>query len=281
MSRVSVRSTLRSGVATCAAFQALSAPQREQVRLALAELLGDAFSVKSFGYGRLRFLSAWHRVWRVRFLLVPGGEFEMGLRDSDVDEASELVDWTRAVADTIEEAKRIARPVRLVRVAPFLCSVATLSVRRIKRVSEGTQALDQVSGRDVAPLFRHCPEFRLPSEAELEYLAREGGELAFTYDGARRYVETERWPWYSAWGFRRLMLGEWCADSLHPNYEGAPSTSEAWAPGAVPGVFRGMLPSGPDENADLILGLAALRGPMSRVPLDSQCLRLARSLDFD
>lgn len=270
---------LRSAVASMNTFEALTPSDRRSAKRILRRVLGEAFEVKRREYGHSRLFCVMHRQWRQRFLVVPGGTFEMGLSENDLEQAVRLIDWTRLVARAVDDAKKAARPLRTVRIAPFLCSVSTLSPKAVERISGGAHRHDQFARRTVTAFLSHCPGFRLPAEAELEYLARDGGMNAFTCDGARRFVERGVWPRRSTWGFRNLTLGEWAADSWHPSYEGAPLDSEPWSDGGPPGVYRGLLPGGPDEATDMIRGLAALRGlagPDDR--FDSQCIRLARLL---
>jgi hypothetical protein len=126
-----------------------------------------------------------------------------------------------------------------------------------------------------------CPGFRLPSESELEYLAREGSAVRFVNDGAKTRAQTGKWPDVNALGLESLSLGEWAADSWHDTYDGAPSDGAAWAPNGVPGVFRGALPWGPDQSDDeLLFGLAAYRGE-PREDVDERrsfTMRLVRDL---
>jgi formylglycine-generating enzyme required for sulfatase activity len=106
-------------------------------------------------------------------------------------------------------------------------------------------------------------QLELPSEARWEYAARAGTTTA-TYNGdlaegeatQRRVLDPIAW-WSgnsenktqpvgrkqaNAWGLRDMLgnVWEWCADTAHASYEGAPTDGSAWIdPGAAHRVFRG------------------------------------------
>ncbi|WP_437288312.1 formylglycine-generating enzyme family protein [Sorangium sp. So ce406] len=240
----------------------LALPREDRLRLgpAVAEALGDAWEAAPRLAGDKGLCVMRHRPTGIELVAVPGGSFEMGLRDDDLEELSEHVDWTSHVARAVRELEARCRPVHAVRVRPFLCAERPLSSEQARRLSHGREVSDTLpAGR--AARFVEDLGFRLPSEAELEWLAREGGGLHFTCDiaaatgGRRGAVDV------NGFGVVDLLGGEWAADGWHPSYDGAPATSAPWSGGDPRGVFRGGLPLGLEERSELLLGLAAFRSP--------------------
>ena len=204
-----------------------------------------------------------HQPTGVCFVVVPGGTFEMGLSETDVDRAMALVDWTPEVARFVEQLKSRARPLREVLVEPFLCAVEPLLVPQVAAWTNGGHARDTFTAPDAERWVTLRPGFRLPSEAELEYLARDGVQQSFIYDGARTF-DDGIWPEQGRFGVRRLTDNEWTADEWHDDYTGAPPTSAPWRTGDGPPAFRGLSPDPPEVNTALVLTLASARGkPMA------------------
>lgn len=241
-------------------FLALSHEARLRIGAAVVESLGDAWEALPRLSGTAGLCVLRHRPTGIEFVAVPGGSFEMGLRDDDLEELAEYVDWTSYVARAVSELEARCRPVHTVHVQPFLCAERPLSAEQVRRLSNGREFSDTLPV-DRAALFIDALGFRLPSEAELEWLAREGGGLHFTCNiaavthGRRGAVEV------NGFGIVDLLGGEWAADGWHPSYDSAPATSEPWKGGDPRGVFRGGLPLGVEDRRELLFGLAAFRSP--------------------
>ena len=184
----------------------------------------------------------------------------MGLRDADLDELTDLTGSNSMVSSVVSELRTSARPCHHVAVRPFLCGKRPLTHEEISRLTDGRVVRDSLYPDELLDFLSRVPGMRLPAEAELEFLAREGGRAAFVCDGAVVWEASGDWPERGRFGVENLSLGEWCADAWHPNYDGAPSSSEAWCEESGPGVVRGALPVGPDQDAaELVFGLAAFR----------------------
>jgi formylglycine-generating enzyme required for sulfatase activity len=277
---------MRPALQELAAFDRASDAVKLAMAREIATSLGDAFSSADELTGARRLPVLVHAPTDERFVVVPGGSFEMGMREADLDELSEYVDWTASAAHTIDQMKALCRPLRRVEVAPFLCAIRPLARDRIRTLLGGRHTRENFARADAVAFARDLG-LRLPSEAELEWLAREGGRLTFVDDGARIWEKTRTWPTVGGFGVEDSSEGQWAADDWHPSYEGAPSTSAPWREGEDCGVFRGELPSGPDQHrSEIVFGLACHRNRGAR-PDDRDSdhaffrLRLALDLPVD
>lgn len=220
-----------------------------------------------------------HELTGLAFVAVPGGAFHMGLSDEDIEDASEHIDWTTPVARWVDRAAASARPVHPVRVRPFLCARSLLDGDQIATLSRGRLTGESVGRADALALARSVG-LRLPSEAELEWLARDGGACRFTLDAARRLdaIGRDDRRLRSRFGVRDLHRAQWAEDDWHPTYDGAPDTSAPWPDGDPSGVYRGGFHLVAMQSADELLhALAAVRGRAYRT-----CgLRLASSVPVD
>lgn len=156
------------------------------------------------------------------FRLVPGGEYDRGLSAEEeaklraASEAAKLAgdNWFEDHGNFLENHLHSMRPLQRVRVDPLLVCA-----------SPG----HTVEPHEVSDLLESSP-WRLPSEAEWEYLARGGRAHELTWRGPEVpdrawFLETrKRGPGlanpFGCWGFG--LQPEYCADAWFPTHEDAP-----------------------------------------------------------
>ncbi|MBN2191860.1 MAG: hypothetical protein JW751_03515 [Polyangiaceae bacterium] len=212
--------------------------------LEIASRLGDAWCHDSPSSSCLL-----HRPTGLSFVLVEGGHFIMGLREDDIEEASEYCDWTRGVAEYVEEIGASARPPHVVLVRPFLCATVLLE--------EEGYTVDTT--REAAIRMACDRGLRLVSEAELEWLLRDGGRFSLTMGAKPRAVGQFTFE-SSSLGIQDPASPQWAADDWHPSYEGAPAASAPWMDGDPAGVCRSNAPIGAMQaEEDVVTLLAAVR----------------------
>lgn len=240
-------------------FDALSDAERVGLAQRLAAALGSDYEATGRLAGEARLCTVLHVPSDCEFVAVCGGSFEMGFSDADIEALSEVVNWTNGVAAFVKEQQRLASPVHRVEVSPFLMGTNPI----IDPVGGGFDEVDEgVDLQELVAMLAAAPSpMRLPSEAEFEYVSRAGGVDSFVDDCAQIWQTQRLFRGINRWGIAGLTDGEWVADAWHDNYDGAPNTAVAWDAPNGPGVFRGMLRFGPEQDdEELISALAALRG---------------------
>ncbi|WP_243762320.1 SUMF1/EgtB/PvdO family nonheme iron enzyme [Streptomyces sp. Tu 3180] len=200
---------------------------------------------------------AWrHTPSGVVFRAVPGGTFLMGLSGAELDAVRAIERAGEAdddLASFFAGAAR-ARPVREVRVEPFLIARHPLTVAQVRHwlpeYEDGFAESDSATARledDLDDLLGTLP-FRLPGEAEWEYAAR-AGTTTLTFRGDGRpdedqvlddFADEERTAAAeNAFGLAAMgSANEICADVWIPHFTDAPADARPRT-GDGPRVVRG------------------------------------------
>ena len=241
-------------------YSALSAAERRRLASELAEQLGVSWQPARSSHAR-RFVLLRNSDLNLDFVAVTGGEYLRGLSEVDEQAAAEHVDLTAAVRQTLDELALSARPVHALHVRPFLVTREPLSEAALIELTEGGYRRASFGVGEARSLAERLG-LRLISEAEYEWLARDGGRFSFTLDLAnqRKSIGRDDRKLPSRFGVTGLFGEHWTADDWHDSYLGAPSTSNPWYEGGETTVYRGgFLLAGMQSTEELLWALAAVR----------------------
>ncbi|MCB9830813.1 MAG: hypothetical protein H6806_13775 [Planctomycetes bacterium] len=220
------------------AFEDLDADARGALYARVAAALGSDFRPMSDGVV--------HGPSTTTFAVIPGGTFVMGLTDDDIARASRSVPWDDDWAYSLSIEGQSAVPPTEVCVAPFLLERGP-GVGATPRA----EALERAAGLG----------FRLPSEAELEWVIRDGGQEAL-HLGARSLGDGRFEFRPSRFALDGLFIAHWAQDDWFPSHAGAPRDGSPRRGGDPRGVCRITFPLPAfccDEDVTALF--AALRSP--------------------
>jgi formylglycine-generating enzyme required for sulfatase activity len=247
----SVMPTTWPELSTLVAFTSLTEEARRSLAARIAAALGAAYAAHSDLVGAARLPAVRHEPTGLVFAAVPGGTFTMGLRDDETEDLRRTVlrDDPKNRFDREIAGHHIPQmtPAHEVEVRPFLCATDFITAQGepvTEDYCDDPSITAEYAAEVVAKLRAHGQ--RLLSDAEWEWVAREGGRRSWILDVTGKWgmgLDDMREDPANAWGIRRLKsaMGEFVADGWHPSYVGAPSDSRPWDPdpSGKPGVHRG------------------------------------------
>jgi formylglycine-generating enzyme required for sulfatase activity len=188
--------------------------------------------------------------YRMEFVLIPGGKFVMGSAAGDDDEkpAHEVTiaqpfyigryevtqwQWRAAMTTTVDEQRRKIKNDAKTLVASPMAGEGDERATYYVNWQEAHAFVEQLNA------LKDGHTYRLPSEAEWEYVCRAGstedrpadvGPLAWYKNNSNNYVQFVGMRRANAFQIYDLIgnVWEWCEDVFHLKYDGAPADGSPW-----------------------------------------------------
>lgn len=263
-------------------FGTLPNDQRLALATTLATALGDEYRASPELRGTARLAAVVHVASGVEFVIVPGGTFVAGLRPEEVEQMRGLEYVEDDAFESVESLAKEAKP-RVATVRPFLCARAPVLrdyAYKLLGTKDGWVIGDEDSGaspvrytkKKTTQLLEETP-FRLLTADEWQWVAREGGRLAFVNGATPDEAEAACHALYgnafdptrsdegnNAFALWGLPWGDWTAEAKAPR---------------VPHEERGgaAMPY-PWQSDEIIMALAAFGSGGD----DQSCVRFALDL---
>ena len=181
--------------------------------------------------------------WCPEMVVIPAGEFMMGSPESEPGRSDNEGPQHRV---TIKKPFALGRYPVTFEAYDVFCDETDRKKPEDNEWGRGKRPVINVPWQDAATYCAWLSErtgrtYRLPSEAEWEYACRAGTTSAYAFGGyigkgeanvGRHVGKTLDVGTYAANGFGLYdMHGnvwEWCADTWHDSYDGAPADGSAW-----------------------------------------------------
>lgn len=203
----------------------------------IAAALGADWQSVDVLRGKAQLPTVIHVPTGLEFVAVPGGSFVAGVRPDEV-ELMHTVEFVEESAHAwVDDLATRAAP-REVRVKPFLAARSPVSAAQARALGvdlgwvvgdDSDNAPIRLDDESAEALFDEFPAARLPTRAEWEWLARQGGTLMFingaTFEEAEAACEALYGKGFdpgrddagqNAWGIWGMPWGDWICDDDEP-----------------------------------------------------------------
>jgi formylglycine-generating enzyme required for sulfatase activity len=186
---------------------------------------------------------------------IPAGGFYMGSSTEDIERVLRLEAWFKRW--DVETWLRREMPQHRVSLRGFCMSKTPVTQEQWQAVmgsnpchfSGAKKPVESVCWWEAVEFCERLSQvtgkcYRLPSEAEWEYACRAGTQTLYSFADTKHLLRESAWyTWNSrhqtqpvgqkkanAWGLQDThgLVWEWCEDSWHQSYSGAPGDGSAW-----------------------------------------------------
>ncbi|QDL11514.1 serine/threonine protein kinase [Brasilonema octagenarum UFV-E1] len=194
-------------------------------------------------------------------IAIPAGSFLMGSATEDIEQVLRLESWFKR--SDIEKWLRPEMPQHRVSVPAFCMSKTPITQEQWQAVctnnpsqfSSPLRPVENVSWWDALEFCDRLSQltgkpYCLPTEAEWEYACRAGTQTLYSFSNRKQLLPSYAWYTWNArnktqqvgqkkpnaWGLFDLhgLVWEWCEDTWHESYSGAPMDGSAWSEAGHP-----------------------------------------------
>ncbi len=218
-------------------FRRTTPEERAALATRIAAALGADWRSAGVLRGKQQLVTVVHVPTNLELVAIPGGTFVAGVRPEEV-ELMHTVDYVEdSTVEWVDKLAETAVP-REVAVKPFLCARAPASAACARELGvdvgwvvgdDSDDAPIRLDDESAEALFETFSSARLPTRAEWEWVARQGGVLPFINGATFEEAEAACHALYgkafdpdrddagsNAWGVWGMPWGDWICDDDEP-----------------------------------------------------------------